>query len=80
MQAVSELESLDLGTSNGLDVDLFAVLAHGTAAACDVPAASQGSAVEPVFELATDLLLPGLDGHAILLLDLVPIPFWYYVE
>src|ERR1022692_3149477 len=74
------LSLLFLGSGDRLDVDLFAVLTQGTAAARNVAAASQGSTVETVLELPAYLLLPGLDGHAVLLLDLVAVPFWYYVK
>jgi hypothetical protein len=56
-----------------LDVD-FALLAHGAAAARVVSASAKGATVEPVLELLAVLCFPGLDGHAVLLLDLVPVP------
>jgi hypothetical protein len=45
-----------------------------------VSAAPQGATVEPVLELLAVLRFPGLDGQAVLLLDLVAIPLWDDVE
>jgi hypothetical protein len=61
-------------------VDFLAVLAQRASAARVVCPAPQGAAVEPVFELLAVLGFPGLDGEAVLLLDLVPIPLGYDVE
>jgi hypothetical protein len=41
-----------------------------------VSASAQGATVEPVLELLAVLRFPGLDGEAVLLLDLVAIPLW----
>jgi len=63
-----------------LDVHFLALLANGAAAASVMGAAPEGPSVEPVLELLAVLRLPGLDGQAVLLLDLVAIPFWDDVE
>ena len=69
-----------LGHCDRLDVDFLALLADGAAATGVVRATSQGPSVEAVLELLPVLRFPGLDGEAVLLLDLVPIPFWDDVE
>ena len=71
---------MTLGSSNWLDVDFFALLAHGASAACMVSASSKCAAVESVLELLPVLSFPSLDREAVLLLDLVPVPFWDDVE
>jgi len=45
-----------------------------------VAASAQSSTVEPVFQLLAVLGFPGLDGQAVLLLDLVAVPLWNHVE
>ena len=45
-----------------------------------VATASGSPSVEPVLELLAVLGFPRLDGQAVLLLDLVPVPLWDHVE
>jgi hypothetical protein len=61
-------------------VDFLALLAHCASAASVVSAAPQGPSVEPILELLAVLRFPCLDGQAVLLLDLVPLPLWDHVE
>ncbi len=68
------------GTRDRLDVDFLALLAHCAAAARMVSAPAKCATVEPVLELLPVLRFPGLDGKAVLLLNLVPVPLWYHVE
>ena len=69
-----------LGSRYRLDVDFLALLADRAAAARVMGAAPQGAAVKPVLELLAVLGFPCLDGQAVLLLDLVPIPLGDDVE
>ncbi|HUI01356.1 MAG TPA: hypothetical protein VLX56_06975 [Nitrososphaerales archaeon] len=61
-------------------MDFLAVLAQRAAAARVVRSAPQGPAIEPVLELLVVLRLPCLDGKAVLLLDLIPVPLGDDVE
>ena len=61
-------------------MDFLALLAHRASAASVVPAAPQGSTVEPVLELLAVLGSPCLDRQAVLLLDLVAVPLRDDVE
>jgi len=61
-------------------VDFLALLAHGAAAARVVGAPPERATVEPVLELLPVLRFPGLDGQAVLLLDLVAVPLRDDVE
>ena len=69
-----------LGAGDRLDVGFLALLADCATAARVVSAPPQGPSVEPVLELLAVLRFPGLDGQSVLLLDLVPVPFWNHVE
>ena len=69
-----------LGARDRLDVDFLALLAHRASAARVVGASSEGATVEPVLELLTVLGFPGLYGQAVLLVNLVPVPFGDHVE
>jgi hypothetical protein len=61
-------------------VDFLALLADRASAARVMAASAQGATVEPVLELLAVLRLPGLDGKAVLLLDLVAIPLGDDIE
>ena len=63
-----------------MDIDFLALLAHRASAAPVGSAAPQGATVEPVLELLAVLGFPCLDCKAVLLLDLVAVPFWDDVE
>src|SRR6266852_2717797 len=69
-------QPVGLGSSDRLNVDFLALLADSAAAARVVAAPPQGATVEPVLELLAVLGFPCFDGQAVLLLDLVAIPFW----
>lgn len=74
---VESSTSCVLRASDWLDWNLAA---SGATATWSVTAPSEGALVQSILKLLARLGLPGLDGHAILLLDAVSVPLWDDVE